>query len=217
MEYAWRNLLSDKKFVRTGKKLKRGQVLNLGYLYQLMTKGNLKLNVDKIFKSKTNIKYVLTEYKTGKVVYISPQKDNIFKLITGSSALLPFYRPVKINNKEYIDGALGGEPTPFNMKFIEKYDKILIIQNVNYKEKIIVATLKMLTFLTPKKIDKIIDHYLKNIKDIERARKHENVFLLTPSKTMPLKSRFDTNKKRINATFDLGIEDAKRAIEFLRK
>jgi predicted patatin/cPLA2 family phospholipase len=219
MEHIWRNLLDGKKFFGVEKKFRKKQILDLDYLYQLMTSGKLKLNIDKIFKSKTNLKYVLTEYKTGRIVYLKPQKNNILKLITGSAAIFPLYQPVKINSKEYVDGGFG-EPTPFDIKFIKKYGKILIIQNSNYRKdtnKRIIASLKMLTFLTPKKIDKIINHYLKNIKDIEKARKHKNVFLLTPSKTIPLKSRFDTNKKRINATFDLGIKDAKKAIEFLKR
>ena len=218
MEYVWRNLLDSKKFFSVTKKLQKKQILDLDYLYKLMTKNDLKLNIDKIFKSRTDLKYTLTEYRTGKTVYLKPQKKNILQLIKGSAALFPLYQPVKIGNKEYIDGAFG-EPTPFKKEFIKEYDKILIIQNSNYSEiknEKIKKIFGALTVLTPPQIDKIINHYLKNIKDIETAIKHKNVFLLTPSKTIPLKSRFDTNKRRINATFDLGIKDAKKAIKFLK-
>jgi len=219
MEHIWRNMLDGKKFFCVEKKLQKKSILDLDYLCQLMTDGNLGLNVKKIISSQTNLKYVLTEYKTGAVVYLGPQKNNILKLITGSSSIFPLYGPVKINGKEYVDGAFN-EPIPFDTKFVKKYNKILIIQNFNRKKTTTQRNsviFKALAHLTPQRIDKIIDHHLKNVKNIEMATKHKNILLLSPSRNIPLKSTFDTNKKRLNATFDLGVKDAKKAINFLEK
>jgi len=219
MEHIWRNMLDGKKFFSVDKKFQKKSILDLDYLHQLMTTKNLGLNINRISSSKTKIRYVLTEYKTGKTVYLRPQKNNTLKLITGSASIFPLCNPVRIDNKEYVDGAFN-EPVPFKMDFIKKYNKILVIQNFNRNKSATqknATIFKALTHLTPQKIDRIINHHLKNVQDVEEAIKHKNVLLLSPSQNIPLKSTFDTDKKRINATLDLGIRDAKKAIKFLEK
>jgi predicted patatin/cPLA2 family phospholipase len=219
MEYIWKNLLDADKFVTIVNKFKGKQILNLDYLHELMTKSAFKLNIDKIIKSKTKLKYTLTEYKTGNIVFIEPKRNNVYDLIKGSAAVYPLYPPVKINKKEYVDGAFN-EPIPFDFKFVKKYDKILIIQNVNQtekEEKMFALLLRVFSYLAPEKIDRMINRYTKSIEAIRKATKYENVLLLTPSQKIPLKTRFDANKKRIIATFNLGLKDAQKAIKFLEK
>lgn len=219
MEYIWKNLLDTDKFVTIINKFKGKQILNLDYLHEIMTKSKFKLNIDKIVKSKTRLKYTLTEYKTGNIVFLRPRRNNVYDLIKGSSAVYPLYPPVKIDKKEYVDGAFN-EPIPFDSEFIKRYDKILIIRNTNQtekNEKMVALLLKVFSYLMPEKIDKMIGRYTRSAEAIRRATKYKNVFLLIPSKRIPLKTKFDANKKRIIATFNLGAKDAQKAIKFLEK
>jgi predicted patatin/cPLA2 family phospholipase len=211
--------LSPKKIINPINKLRNKDILDFDYVLGIIKSSRFKLNVGKILKSKTKLYYALTNFKTGKTEYRKPNRDNIYDLIRASCALFPLHPEVKIGNKHYIDGNFS-EMLPFKSEFIKKYDKILIISNRNIttnKEKIITLLLRTLSYLTPDKIDKIIDSYLINVQLISKTNRNKNVMILEPSIKSPEKYDFDTNTKHINATFNLGVKDAKKAINFLEK
>ena len=212
--------INPKKIINLANKLKNKNILDFDYVLEILKSSRFKLNIGKILKSKTKLYYALTNFKTGKAEYKKPNKNNIYDLIKASSAVFPLHPEVKIGNKYYIDGNFS-EILPVKPEFIKKYDKILIIHNRNTgtinKEKIVTILLKALSFLTPDTIDKIIDSYLRNMRLINKIAKNKNVMILEPSISSPEKYDFDTNKKHIIATFNLGLRDAKKAINFLEK
>lgn len=218
IENTWRNYVDSDKLVDFANKLKKKNILNLDYLSSIFKNHISKLNVKRVIESGVNLKYVLTDFKTGNVVYLSPNETNIFDAMKASSAIFPLHSPVKIANRFYIDGGLS-EPLPFRRRFADKYNKVLIVHNKekSYTERrAIVLLFKLFSRLISSKIGFLLDNYFKNLEEIKKeAIKHNNVFLLEPSKKIPLKSLLDTNRKRINDTVDLGIKDTERAIKFL--
>lgn len=218
IENIWRNYVDSDKLVDFKNIYEKGKVLDLDYLSQVFRSSATKLNISRVVTSRVNLKYVLTDYKTGKVKYFIPEKNNILDLMKASSALMPLYPPVKIKNRLYVDGGLA-EPLPFRLEYALKYDKIVVIHNKewDYEEKRrTVLFFKFFSVFEPKKLAIMITEYFNNLEKVKKeAGKCKNVFLLQPSKKVPLRSLVDTNKERLNATVDLGIQDAEKVIKFL--
>ncbi len=220
IENTWRNYVDSEKLVCFYNMLKDKEVLNLEYLSNIFQNYTSRLNLKKVIKSKVNLKYILTDYQRAKAYFVKPNKKNIFKLMNASCALFPLHTAIKIKNKTYIDGGLA-EPLPFKEKFARKYIKVVVVHNKEeeYKErKITILLFKLLAKFVPKNLQKLMNFYFDRLEKIKsNIKKYDNVFLLTPSKKLPLKSLIDTDKERLNKSVDLGIKDAKQVIEFLKK
>jgi len=219
MENIWRNYLDSNKLLDFTNKFKGKNILNLDYLSSTFKNRMSKLNIERVIKSKVNLRYVLTNYENGEAHYFSPNRTNIFKLMKASSALFPLHSPVKINKKTYIDGGFS-EPLPFRPEFVNEYDKIIVVHSreKGHKErKAIIFFFNLFSNFLPKKTDVFLEGYFKRLAKTERQiKRYSNVFMLQPSKKIPLKSLIDTDKKRLNYTIDLGIKDSKEVIRFLK-
>ena len=216
IEKIWRNYVDSDKFVDFKNIYEKGKILDLDYLTSVLKNREVKLNTERVLKSRVNLKYVLTDCKTGKAKHFTPEKNNIFDLMKASAAMTPLYPPVKIRGRLYTDGGLA-EPLPFRPEYTLKYDKIIVIHNDYKVKQKTVLFFKIFSILESKKLATIIKEYFNNLEKVKKeAIRYKNVFLLQPSKKIPLKSVIDTNKERLNATVDLGIQDAIKVINFLK-
>ena len=186
------------------------------YLTKISKDKEFFLDIEEVFKGKTKLTFVVTNYKTGEPAYLNPTKNNIFKLMEASCALPLVYRPVLINKTPYFDGGLS-DPIPFKKAIEDGYEEVLIVLNRSRKHKAkfgFKLRIKLFFFYLPKKIRKLVYSQDTRKRNIEVSlRESENVKLIIPQKDI-IKSIADTNKKRINQTIDLGIKDASR---FLKK
>lgn len=192
------------------------RILNLEYLTKISKDKESLLDIEEIFKGKTKLTFVVTNYKTGEPAYLNPTKKNIFKLMEASCALPLVHGPVLINKTPYFDGGLS-DPIPFKKAIEDGYEEVLIVLNRSRKHKATFGfklRIKLFFLYLPKKMRKLVYSQDTRKRNLEASlRESENVRLIIPQKDI-LKSIADTNKKRINQTIDLGIKDASR---FLKK
>ena len=125
----WSNLLSTKKFIN---KLRLWKVIDIDYLIDVIFRKMDKLDMEKVYSSKTNLMIAATNYETGKVEYFSNKnKDNILEALKASKAIpLVYNKKVSINGKSYFDGAISASVEVNAMKAIEMgAEKLVIIDN----------------------------------------------------------------------------------------
>ncbi len=200
IENTWRNHVDGTKLVNIFNVLKGKSLLNLEYLSEIFQNKTSRLNVNKVFKSKTKLTYTITDAKTKKVNYVHPKKDNIFTLMRASTAIPLIHNPIKINKKIYRDSCIP-DYLLVN-KAIKENDEVLFVSNFWQSNSS--------TFFF-----KLFSGLNKNSNNIrEKIEKNYKVKILKPSKKPELKNILDTNKLRIIRTIKLGKKDA---IEFLKK
>lgn len=188
--------------------------MDLEYLERIFQEGRSALDVSTVFNSRTKLAYILTDKATGQPHYISPSREAIFREMTASCALPFVHASVSINGARFFDGGFSG-PIPLQRAIEEGNEEILIVFNgpIGYFGRF------------KKKFDTCwpilhygVDHARRVWKALDNLETDVNscslVRVIQPRDGSLIKSKFDTDRKRINQTFDMGVRDAEK---FLRE
>jgi len=216
IENLWRNYLHGGKFTSLLKPFYGRYISDLEYLTYLMQNRETILSIENLSQIQTLLQYAITDRESGKPVYVQPTQENIFNLLTASSAMPLGHPPVAINGVRYIDGVLS-DPLPFAKALADGYEEVVVIFN---KPKGFFVGDRYDTFsrMFALCLPRMTAYLLKTLKtrfqDIERElAKEKRLKVIRPKVQLPLKSILDSNKARLNACVDMGIADAK---EFLK-
>lgn len=211
IEHVWRNCVDGKKFFDYTNPLRNRRILNLEYLNSLCP----RLDLDTVME-RTSLYYTLTQYPTGKVVYVKPRRDTVFQLMSASSAIPLLHPPITVGGIAYVDGGLS-DPLPFSKARADGYSDITVIYNEPEEcptEDPYDTVSRILALCLPREIGRLIKTRAARSEQLERRLATEkNLKVIRPKTRLPLTSVFDSNKQRINLSFDRGIADAK---EFLK-
>jgi len=216
IERTWRNLVHGKQLVNFANPLIGRQILDLEYLVGLFQDNRSLLDVEAVMKSRTKLVYTVTKYPTGKPAYIQPTRKNIFDAMRASSAIPLVHSPIEVNGSTFVDGGLTS-----NLPVIKALE--------DGNEEIIVVYSKppgftsgppsrlkrsILNLLLPPGIARLLKEHHWQEEELDRILEtNKKLKILRPTTELPLNSRLDTNKKRINASIDRGIKDAKDFLE----
>lgn len=127
-------LMSQKRFISWKNIFRRTYLMDLDWLWQHLN-NNFPIDETLINNYFDKFYIVVTNTKTGKAEYISPDSKNIHDVLLASSAIPIAYRKfIKLNGNTYTDGGVS-DPIPVNFAIKEGADNILIIRTrpMNYK------------------------------------------------------------------------------------
>lgn len=208
----------------------------MGY-YSLLTTGNI-MNKDFCFnkliyethpfdfetfkKSKIKFYAVVTNLETGEAEYI-PVKDleQDMEYLRASGSMPLVSRTLKINNKKYLDGAIG-DSIPYTWAKENGYDRIIVVETKpkDYrKKKAFMLPFRLRYFKYPNFVKAVSNRYLIYNKEKDLIKKDENlggVFVFRPSRNVPIK-RIEKNPKLIQEMYDLGVSDFNERINEFKK
>ena len=173
-------------------------------------------------KSDCELYATVTNIETGKPEYF--KVNNVYsdmELLRATSAMPFVSKIVEWDGKRYLDGGIS-DSIPVDKCKELGCDKIIVVltRPLEYRKK------KANSFMTkigyskyPNLINTINNRY-KNYNDIlekviELEGKNE-IFVLRPSKDLHIK-RIEKDKEKLQAMYDLGVEDYRKNIEELRK
>jgi len=206
-------------------------------LYSLLTTGNLvgkdfayyelptRLDVfdDEAFKnSGIDFYATVTDIKTGKPEYI--KLESVFEqmeLLRATSALPFVSRLVHYDGKPYLDGGVS-DSIPIEKCRQLGFDKIIVIltRTMDYRKKKGPALpAKLRYFRFPRLADAINNRYSYYNSTVEKIIDMENkkeIFVIRPSKDLNI-ARVEKDPEKLQAMYDLGIEDANRILPELLK
>ena len=167
------------------------------------------LDVKAVFESKARLTYVVTDFESGDPVYMQPSRENIFELMKASTAVPFVYKPVRIDGRTYLDGALSDD-LPIERAQQEGFDRLVVVTNKPKGDRI--SGFAPFSQLISPFLSLPVRRLLK--KDRERVRNDggeelESVLVIRPDKSLSLRSALDSNKHRLNETVQMGIEAAR--------
>lgn len=211
---------SDRNYMGIIPWIKTGNLIDTEYAYERVPR---KLDVfdDETYKKSDTIFYaVLTNIRTGKPEYhviksVYDQMDEI-----RASGSMPFFaRPVEINNKLYLDGAVT-DSIPYDFMLENGYDELIVVltRQKGYVKEPISKNLTNIKYKRkyPKLAKRMLDRhnmYNDQIKRLEELEGKNIIKVIRPSEKPDVK-KTEKDPEKLEKLYRLGVKDAR---DFLGK
>lgn len=217
------NYIKDKNYFGINSYLKTGNVMNEEFCFHKLINELDPVDFDEFKNNKVEFYVVVTNIENGNAEYIKindlRNKDELEYLRASGS--MPFFsKIVNINNKKYLDGAIGDSIPLKKMKELG-FDKLIVVltRPKGYKKK-----KKLFKFgkfyykdypLFVKKINERYKNYNNEINYIEKEYKNNNIVVIRPSRLIKIK-RIEKNIDKINEMYELGVNDTLSMLEEIK-
>jgi predicted patatin/cPLA2 family phospholipase len=104
MVNTWENLVHDSRLINYSNVLRGQPMLDLDYMIRLFRGTESFLHLDRLFRARPSLHFVLTSLDAGTAEYFDAKRGDIYDLMRASSAVPWFYPPVDIGGRKYFDG-----------------------------------------------------------------------------------------------------------------
>ncbi|WP_294578505.1 patatin family protein [uncultured Thomasclavelia sp.] len=214
--------VGDKRYMGLHSLITTGNIVNKDFAYYQVP---LKLDpFDQETFAKSNIEFLatVTNLKTGQPEYI--KIINAYKQmeVFRATSAMPFVsKIVTINDQEYLDGGIA-DSIPIEKAKQLGYDKIIVIltRPIEYRKKKSNQLIpKLFYHRYPNFVQTINNRYLNYNKTVEKIielEQEHKIFVIRPSKTVPIK-RLEKDPDRLQEIYDLGVIDANKIINDLKQ
>lgn len=214
---------NDKRYMSFYSLLTTGDLVGRKFCYEDLPNKLVPFAYENFRKAKTKFYVTCSDLESGEadVIEIKDMKKQMDAL--RASASMPLVSQiVKLGDKKYLDGGIS-DSIP-----LRKFQKL------GYKKCVVVETrpegyekqpnpLLWLAKIVYRKYPNFIkamclrhNNYNAELFDIQSAAKNGEIFLLRPSKALII-SRMEKNKDKLKAMYDLGRNDAKKALPQIKK
>ena len=220
-EYSFR-----RKYMSLSNFVFRGSVVDLDYVYGTLSNsgGEYPLDYETFKNNPMDLVVVATNAWTGEAKYFPKEsmKQDDFDVCKASSCIPYYFRPYVIDGVPYYDGAVS-DPVPIEKAFELGTDKIVLILSRPIENKRTSEGDEKLARKVRKKYPKAAENFALRAKRyndaIDKAKKLQEegkACILSPKTTYGI-STLSRKKESLEKLYSLGYEDAKKAIEFVKK
>ncbi len=211
----------DYRFMSFKNWLKTGNVVDTEFSYHQIPEKLVPYDYNAFKQNKTPFYAVCANLETGDSEYL--QITDMFEeidIIRASASLPYFSQIVEFGGMKLLD---GGCTDAIPLKAFQKmgYERnvVVLTRPKGYVKK---PEMKGMAGIVYRKYPKFADvlkrrheAYNNTIAEIEKAEKAGDTFVIRPSQALPA-SRMEHNPEKIQATYNIGAEDAKNVMESLK-
>lgn len=211
----------DKRYMGLHSLLTTGNIVNRDFAYYELPSKLDPFDQQAFEASCMDFWVTVTNVETGEPEYI--KIDNVFEQMEAfraTSSMPIVSKIVEIEGKKYLDGGVS-DSIPVQ-KFIEMgYDKIIVVltRPLEYRKKPSSMWLfKRFYRQYPKLVARWKNRYAEYnqaVEQIIQLNEKQQIFVIRPSRTVKI-SRLEKDVNKIQAMYDLGVEDAQNALAGLR-
>ncbi len=215
----------DRRYMGLLSFLLTGNIINKKFAYYKVSKKYDIFDNETFIKNNKEFYVTATNIETGKSEYfkITNPMEQLEEL-RATSAIPLVSRPVKINNKKYLDGGISDSIPIEKMKSLG-YDKIIVIltRPLDYRKRKSSTKKEKMVKIKYKKYPNLINTMLNRYKEyndtvdiIKKEEKENKIFVIRPSKALNIK-KLERDRNKLQETYDLGIEDGKNILKDLKE
>ncbi|MFC0309962.1 patatin family protein [Gallibacterium trehalosifermentans] len=214
--------LNDPRYISLRSLFTTGNIVNKEFAFY-----DLPINLDPFDEQAfvtSNIDFyaTLTNVETGEAEYIKLNRPLAEMEVLRATSAMPFVsKMVEIEGKRYLDGGIA-DSIPLEKCRQLGYDKIIVIltRPLEYRKKKTPSWIfNVFYWQYPHLVEKLAHRYLdynQKVEQIIEADKRQEIFVIRPSQTLPIK-RIEKDPNKIQAMYDLGINDAQQILPELRQ
>ncbi len=165
---------------------------------------------------------VVTEVETATPEYIEIKSGYRQMDVLRASGSMPFVsKPVKIGEKEYLDGGIV-DSIPFRWMMEHGCEKVMVIltRDMEYRKKPMPEKLLKLYARKHPKLAEQLRHrhevYNHAVEELKELEKNGKVLVIRPSKPITIK-RLERDPEKLQQVYDLGVLDAYTEVEQMRE
>lgn len=208
------------EFIRYGRFFKGGDLLDMQWMWDIVAKEN-PLDQNTLFAQNPDFYMVLTHARSGHAEYLRAGKDNIIDGLRASSSI-PYLtrKAVEIFGEPYFDGGVA-DALPVQWA----------AQQSNIKNLLVIRTRTQSYFKASSKADQFFAKYLMNqyagfsdslkqrcqrynaTVDFMRQNNQQGILEVCPPDDKMLAGRLCKDKRKLQYTYEVGLDCGRKAIE----
>lgn len=204
---------------------KNDGIIGFDFLYNELEKIE-PLDRERMYDKKRRIVVVATNLLTGKEEYIDRDECSDFLQAIRASASLPLVsKPVTVDGTPCLDGGCVCK-IPFDWAIKEGYEKIIVIKTredtFRKPDEVKTEQIKLANFIYKDypEFAKVLPYndvnYNEQCDRLDKLRDEGKVFVISPSQPV-IVGRLEPDMEKLGELYFLGVEDAKRCFEELKK
>lgn len=218
-------IASNPRFIKLLRFFFGGSLFEFDYLLERLPKKNLPFDEDAFSQNPCKFFVNAVSLKSGTLRYFEKSDPEFLSGVVASASLLPFAKPLLIGDDMYVDGGYL-ESVPFLKPLAEGKEKIVVVTTKERgyvpsspNEKQVKAIRKrfgdypLFCEIYEKQTSQ---RYNEHLRLLERLHDEGRIFLLSPS-ISPNVHATTQSRKKIEALYHLGKEDANKEMEALKK
>ncbi|MGC6343049.1 patatin-like phospholipase family protein [Bisgaard Taxon 45] len=214
--------LNDKRYMGLHSLLTTGNIVNKDFAFYEVPFTLDPFDIDTFMSSNIDFYATLTNVHTGEAEYF--KLGNAFEemeVLRATSAMPFVSNMVEINGQYYLDGGIA-DSIPLKKCQALGYDKIIVVltRPLEYRKKPTPSWIFNAFYRKyPKLVEKLAQRYQNyndTVEEIIKLNKNKEIFVIRPSQTLPIK-RIEKNVEKVQAMYDLGVEDAKKEMTALKE
>lgn len=217
-----KKFLNNKKYMGVWSLLKTGNIVNKEFSFYTVPQKLDIFDNEEYKKSKTKFYATITNMKTGKPEYV--EVTDVFEqmeVLRATSAMPYFSKVVELETGEYLDGGISDSIPVEKCKELG-YDKIIVIltRPIDYRKKKPKEFLAKFAYRKYPNFAKTLNNrykmYNETVEKIINMENKKEIFVIRPSRLIHVK-RIEKNPEKLQEIYELGIEDAKKKMDELKK
>lgn len=217
-----KKFLNNKKYMGVWSLLKTGNIVNKEFSFYTVPQKLDIFDNEEYKKSKTKFYATITNMKTGKPEYV--EVTDVFEqmeVLRATSAMPYVSKVVELETGEYLDGGISDSIPVEKCKELG-YDKIIVIltRPIDYRKKKPKEFLAKFAYRKYPNFAKTLNNrykmYNETVEKIINMENKKEIFVIRPSRLIHVK-RIEKNPEKLQEIYELGIEDAKKKMDELKK
>jgi Predicted esterase of the alpha-beta hydrolase superfamily len=205
---------SNKHYMGVYSWLTSGNIMNEDFCFHKLVHELDPVDFKTYKESDVDFYAVVTNLETGRAEYIQLDDlsdHNQLEYLRASGSMPLVSKIVHVNQQKYLDGGVA-DSIPIDKILTMGFDKIIVVltRPIEYrKTKSNQSIFKIFYRKYPQFIQTMNQRYQKYNKDVEKIielEKQKKIFVIRPSKTIPIK-RIEKDTEKIQEMYDLGKND----------
>lgn len=218
----YKKYCNDKRFMSLRNLIFTGDMVGEKFCYHTLPEELDPFDYDAFRESDKEFYVTCSNVETGKAEYVRlTDLRNEMDYLRASASLPYISKMVKIDGKKLMDGGCT-DSIPIKPFIDMGYKKCVVVLTrhkgyVKKSEKMPMAKLyygKYPNFI--KAMEERHNVYNQTVKEIEKLESEGRIFVVRPSEELNI-GRMEGNPDKIQAVYDIGVEDAKKQVELLKK
>lgn len=214
----------DKRYVGVDAIKSNKGIIGFDFVFGKM-KGVPDLDKERLARRDREFYVTVTNLNTGRAEYISKDDQRNFFKGVQASASMPFVsRPVRINDRPYLDGGCACK-IPYAWALEKGFEKIVIIRtrSSSFRKKVsrnkAILPENIVYYRYPqfaKALKNSPENYNRQCDEIEKLKEEGRIFVISPSENIEI-SRLEGDMEKLGGIYWLGYNDAKANMDELKK